>query len=355
MSYSPLISVIINNYNYDRYLAEAIESVLKQTYEKYELIIVDDGSEDGSRSIIDSYYNNYKDVILPIFKKNGGQASAFNAGFAASKGEVICFLDSDDYWFPIKLERIIPCHADYGIVQHNLLINGERKYMNLNNKANWQILMKEYGYVSGLIPTSGISFSRNVLDKVFPLPDDRIRLGADAFVRWNSMYFSPIYSLDESLGYYRVHGGNIFYEKLSKEGIDEIVSHIKSLLNEKLISQGYPRIPFDEHDSLDILFNNLAIKRCESYLLYGTGSLSEKLTDSVLNKGGSILFYSDSNEMKWGNTFLGKMIIPPQKIMDYRSQFDRIVIASSYFAEILAYLEKIGFDRNKDIVFSDIL
>ncbi len=86
-----LASIIVNNYNYGRFLAEAIESALSQTYANTEVIVVDDGSTDNSRDIIASY----KDQIIPVLKENGGQASAFNAGFQASSGEVIFFLDAD--------------------------------------------------------------------------------------------------------------------------------------------------------------------------------------------------------------------------------------------------------------------
>ena len=84
-------SIVISNYNYGRYLPDAIDSALAQTYADTEVIVVDDGSTDDSRRIIEAY----RDRIVAIFKANGGQASALNAGFAASGGEVIVFLDAD--------------------------------------------------------------------------------------------------------------------------------------------------------------------------------------------------------------------------------------------------------------------
>jgi glycosyltransferase involved in cell wall biosynthesis len=95
-------TVIINNYNYGRFLATAIESALNQTYADTEVVVVDDGSTDDSRQIIAGYGNR----IRPVLKANGGQASTFNAGFAASTGDVICMLDSDDLFYPNKVERI---------------------------------------------------------------------------------------------------------------------------------------------------------------------------------------------------------------------------------------------------------
>jgi glycosyltransferase involved in cell wall biosynthesis len=94
-----LVSIIINNYNYDRFLAEAINSALNQTYPYTEVIVVDDGSTDNSRQII----AEYGDRIIPILQPNGKQASAFNNGFAHSKGEIIIFLDSDDYLYTVSM------------------------------------------------------------------------------------------------------------------------------------------------------------------------------------------------------------------------------------------------------------
>lgn len=76
----PLASIIIDNYNYGRFLADAINSALAQTYQHTEVIVVDDGSTDNSREII----SQYGDRIRPVLKENGGQGSAFNAGFEAS-------------------------------------------------------------------------------------------------------------------------------------------------------------------------------------------------------------------------------------------------------------------------------
>ena len=88
----PLVSVIINNYNYGRFVADAIDSALTQTYSNCEVIVVDDGSQDNSREVI----ARFGDRVRTVLKSNGGQSSAFNAGFAESSGGVICFLDSDD-------------------------------------------------------------------------------------------------------------------------------------------------------------------------------------------------------------------------------------------------------------------
>src|SRR5579872_6996796 len=110
----PCVTVLINNYNYGRFLREAIDSALKQTYKNIEVVVVDDGSTDESREII----RGYGDRVVPVFKANGGQASAFNEGISASRGEIICFLDSDDIFHPTKVEKVVPYCKQNSMVYH---------------------------------------------------------------------------------------------------------------------------------------------------------------------------------------------------------------------------------------------
>ncbi len=100
---APLVSILINNYNYGRFLGDAIRSALAQSYANLEIVVVDDGSTDNSVETAQTF----GDVVHLIAKENGGQASSFNAGFAASRGEIICLLDADDEFLPGKVERIV--------------------------------------------------------------------------------------------------------------------------------------------------------------------------------------------------------------------------------------------------------
>ena len=99
-----LVSVIIPLYNCERYIAQAIESILNQTYKKFELIVVDDGSTDCSLKIVKTFRD---ERIKIISRKNGGLAKARNSGITEAKGEIAGFLDADDYWHPSKIETHI--------------------------------------------------------------------------------------------------------------------------------------------------------------------------------------------------------------------------------------------------------
>ncbi len=99
MAHTPLVSVIIPNFNYAKYLRQSIESVLNQTYENIELIVVDDGSTDDSVEIL----RNYSGCLRLIEQKNSGVSVARNTGLEFANGDYICFLDSDDSWEPHKI------------------------------------------------------------------------------------------------------------------------------------------------------------------------------------------------------------------------------------------------------------
>ena len=89
----PMISVVIAAYNEEEHLDKCIISVLSQTYQNFEIIIINDGSTDGSAEIINKYKEEYKEKVIAIDKKNGGQASARNCGISAAKGKYITFIN----------------------------------------------------------------------------------------------------------------------------------------------------------------------------------------------------------------------------------------------------------------------
>lgn len=95
------VSVIIPTYNYGRFLGEAIQSVLDQTFTDFELIVVDDGSTDNTKEVVSSFKDSR---IKYIFQENCGVSAAQNTGIRASTGEYIAILGSDDKWFPENLE-----------------------------------------------------------------------------------------------------------------------------------------------------------------------------------------------------------------------------------------------------------
>src|SRR5256885_15520885 len=96
-------SIVIDNFNYARFLPAAIDSALAQTLPDTEVVVVDDGSTDDSLDVIACY----ADRVRPVLKDNGGQTSAFNAGLLAAHGSVVCFLDADDLLEPRAMEAAV--------------------------------------------------------------------------------------------------------------------------------------------------------------------------------------------------------------------------------------------------------
>ncbi|PIQ89482.1 MAG: hypothetical protein COV72_02955 [Candidatus Omnitrophica bacterium CG11_big_fil_rev_8_21_14_0_20_42_13] len=101
------VSVIIPTHNCARYLPEAIDSVLNQTYQDFEIIVVDDGSTDNTKTIIEEYIDKFPGKIHYLYQEHRGPGSARNLGIKKSSGEYIAFQDSDDLWLPEKMKKQI--------------------------------------------------------------------------------------------------------------------------------------------------------------------------------------------------------------------------------------------------------
>ena len=229
----PLVSILINNYNYGRFLKEAIASALGQTYSNIEVIVVDDGSTDSSRTII----TDYGDRLIPILKENGGQASAFNAGFAASQGEIICFLDADDIFLPEKVETVVETFRSFpgtGWCFHPLtLINEKAEAL---TKSNYQGSSSEFeqltnrnqtdlsferdfradiqqGRLKHKFPfrtaTSGMCFRRSLLQSILPVPES-IKITSDRYLQTTALGSSKGFTLGKELALQRIHGNNAY-------------------------------------------------------------------------------------------------------------------------------------------------
>lgn len=206
------VSIVINNYNYAEFLAECVESVLGQTVPPTEIIVVDDGSTDDSRAIIKSYAGR----LIPVLKENGGQSSAFNAGFAASNGDVVIFLDSDDLLLPTCVEAVEPLFGDPGVSKVHwplIIIDGKgratgrlRPHQSLpeGDLGDRMVAKGPGGYLSP--PTSGNAWSRrHFLDHVMPIPEIGDGHGADAFLITLAPLYGRVHRLENPQGCYRTH------------------------------------------------------------------------------------------------------------------------------------------------------
>lgn len=208
-----IVSVVLCNYNYGQFIRQAIESVLCQTHTNLELIIVDDGSTDDSKKIIDEFND---ERIVKIFQNNGGQAAAFNAGYENCTGDYIAFLDSDDYWYQDKIKKCLDAFdcKDICIVQHNLsVVDIESNIVGHSHPcimSGKRDVLREYfveNHTGFFSVTSGIVCRRECLDKIFPL-NTQWKICADVAFTRPLPIFGKVFTLPYDLGAYRIHGNN---------------------------------------------------------------------------------------------------------------------------------------------------
>jgi hypothetical protein len=207
----PLVSIIIDNYNYGHFVAAAIRSALAQTYVPLEVIVVDDGSTDNSRSVIESF----GDRLRAIYQENRGQSAAFDTGFYAARGEIVFFLDSDDALHPEAVAEVVRrMGAGVSKVQFALAtVDAEGHFLGnvfpnfpagLGPEAIRAEALRTALYPCP--PTSGNAYARWFLERVMPLP--HVPCGADGPLNTVAPIYGDVVTIDRPLAWYRVHGRN---------------------------------------------------------------------------------------------------------------------------------------------------
>jgi len=261
----PLASIIIPNYNYEKFLPRAIDSALQQTYPVKEIIVVDDGSTDNSRHII----SQYEGRIKPIFQKNKGRASALNTGVLASRGEIIFFLDADDTFFPHKVEEMVGYYLQVvpqtpgAMIFHCLemttkegivlgftpkrlqTLDGHKKngpFEKLSDPEAAYRHVQKWGYVPFFTsPTSGLSLTKSLAGSIFPLPE-AMKRNQDSLLAFAAMLLGTLYGTSQILGSYILHGDNISLAQRANHGSNDPHQITENFLNDLLQKMGKERI-----------------------------------------------------------------------------------------------------------------
>ena len=213
----PLVSVLINNYNYGPLVDRAVTSSLEQEFQSKEIVVVDDGSSDNSGSVLERFNGDAQ----TIFRENGGQASAINTAVRHSRGQILCFLDADDWWAPNKLTEVVAAfEADPRVVlvYHRLqpvrggsaeglrpipraLCAGELGPRMLRSAGWWPFPM-----------TSAIAVRRSAWDEAGNIPES-FRISADAWLVGIYPFLGRVTALPDALGFYRIHDNNNWTRK----------------------------------------------------------------------------------------------------------------------------------------------
>jgi glycosyltransferase involved in cell wall biosynthesis len=206
-----LVSVIIPNYNYGDFIGQAIDSALALDWPALEVIVVDDGSTDQSRSVIDGYGER----VVAVYQENAGQRVAYNTGFAHSHGAIVIFLDSDDLLDPSLVLELMAVWRD-GLSK----VQVQMKVVDAQGRATGALLpqfhavptceeVRRWSITAGSYPTppgSGNAYCRAFLQRIFPLEGaDR---AADSYCLAAAPFLGDVVTIGKPLVAYRVHGKN---------------------------------------------------------------------------------------------------------------------------------------------------
>lgn len=226
------VDVVITNHNYARFLPDAIESACAQTHPAVNVVVVDDGSSDGSQEVL----RGFSDRVEVILKEQGGQASAINAGVERCRGEVLLLLDADDVLRPQAAERVAAAFAadpqlskvqfPMAIVDADRRPTGEVKPGGHLQAPVGDQRAAELAFPFDIawLPGGGTGFRTELVRRILPIPEaDYPRSGADWYLVHLTALLGEAALLDEVCAEYRIHGANSY--ELDRDEID--LDHVR--------------------------------------------------------------------------------------------------------------------------------
>jgi glycosyltransferase involved in cell wall biosynthesis len=214
----PKVTALIDTFNHEKFIADALDSVLQQDFpaDDVEVLVIDDGSTDATPSIVDKFGER----VRLIRKANGGQASAFNTGIPAARGELIAFLDGDDWWRKDKLETVVrymDANPLIGVLGHGICtvnsVTGENfetipsprpsiGFDSVDDATFFRRMMSFFG-------TSRLVLRNEVARRTLPIPP-KIAIEADEFMSIVAIAHSKAALIADPLTFYRLHGDNLY-------------------------------------------------------------------------------------------------------------------------------------------------
>lgn len=214
----PFVTVLIDTYNHEGFIEQAIVSVLEQDFPpgEIEVVVVDDGSTDDTPDIV----RRFAPRVRYLRKANGGQASAFNAGIPQARGEVVAFLDGDDWWRKDKLSAVVgelEKRPDVGTVGHGRyeVYSGSKPHLMVVPERNYEVRLRNaaearlFSQLRGFWGTSRLTIRKAVLDRILPIPE-QVVVEADEYIFTLAPAIAPAIVLSQPLFYYRFHDNNLF-------------------------------------------------------------------------------------------------------------------------------------------------
>jgi len=238
----PTVSILIDTFNHERYIEQAIVSVLEQSAldPADEILVVDDGSTDRTPAIV----QRFAPRVRLLRKANGGQASAFNAGIPELRGEIVAFLDGDDWWTRDKLAIVVDTFAknpEVGMVGHGCQITDQAGKLTrvVQPDRFYHLRLRDvesartFGRLKGFFGTSRVAYRRSVLDRILPVPEDLV-FEADEYLWSIGAALTDIIALDQSLFYYRMHDANMYMDSRDSDAAAERRYHVMACLGREV-------------------------------------------------------------------------------------------------------------------------
>ena len=213
----PFVTALVDTYNHESFIEEALRSVLQQDFpsSEMEILVVDDGSTDRTPELV----RKFGPRVRLLRKANGGQASAFNLGIAEAQGEVVAFLDGDDWWAPNKIKRVVQVFAsqpEVGIVGHSiteLLFDGRQRIERVREDTRFQANSPKGARIfrtrKNFLGTSRMAIRTPLLKRILPVPASLV-IQADEYLFTMAAVLSQAVVLSEPLTFYRHHSANFF-------------------------------------------------------------------------------------------------------------------------------------------------
>jgi hypothetical protein len=233
-----MFSIVIPTYNHGHLLPRCIESIIGQTYEDWELIIVNNASTDNTIEVIEGYQNSKIRYIN--FNNDEGIAASRNVGIRAAKGDYICFLDSDDWWKENKLEVCSRYINDYDLIYHDLdIVNAHRSKDKFRKRLYSREIPKEFFledmFINGNpIKNSSVVLSKKIVDKIGFLDENLELMAVEDFDYWIRAIKGGAKTkyIAESLGYYW-KGNNTSYKMIQIQRYESLLNKYKGEISSK--------------------------------------------------------------------------------------------------------------------------
>jgi glycosyltransferase involved in cell wall biosynthesis len=247
----PFTTVLVDTYNHQFFIKEAINSVLNQDFpaSETEILVVDDGSTDDTPEIV----RKFAPRVRLIRKVNGGQASAFNAGIPEARGEIVAFLDGDDWWAPGKLTAVSEAFAadtTIGLIGHGVTEvypDGRQRTEVPREVSRFRITSTEeaktFRMRRGFFGTSRMAYRKELLRRIGRVPEE-LRFEADEYLFTLAALLADVKILKESFTFYRLHDKNLFQlvsgDPQAVRRKQQILAALAQALQEKLKQNGVP-------------------------------------------------------------------------------------------------------------------